>query len=113
MRQNAIQTARARQLRQNQTAAEKKLWYALRARRFQGLKFRRQVPIGPFIVDFYCAEHRLIVEADGGQHADNPNDIERDQWLSQQGYRVLRYWNPDILGNLLGVLTHLRDETLK
>lgn len=110
MRQSALQTARARKLRQDQTEAEKRLWYVLRARRFLGLKFRRQAPVGPFIVDFLCKERRLVIEADGGQHADNPRDRARDQWLEDNGYTVLRFWNSDILTNLSGVLAHIKDE---
>ncbi|MEX0316477.1 MAG: endonuclease domain-containing protein [Ruegeria sp.] len=110
MRQNTLQTARARQLRQDQTEAEKRLWFALRARQFRGLKFRRQVPIGPYIVDFLCAERTLVVEADGGQHADALTDQRRDQWLEGQGFRVLRFSNSDILTNLPGVLARLSEE---
>lgn len=110
MRQSAIQTIRARQLRQDQTEAEKRLWHALRARRFLGLKFRRQVPLGPFIVDFLCKEHGLVIEADGGQHAENLRDQARDQWLQDKGHTVLRFWNSDILSNLSGVLTRIKDE---
>lgn len=110
MRQSALQTARARKLRQDQTEAEKRLWYVLRARRFLGLKFRRQAPIGPFIVDFLCKERRLVIEADGGQHADNPRDRARGQWLEDNGYTVLRFWNSDILTNTSGVLARIQDE---
>ena len=81
------------------TPAERTLWYALRNRRFIGLKVRRQVPIGPYIADFYCAEHRLIIEADGFGHG-RCRDILRDQWLTAQGFRVLRLRNRDILTNL-------------
>jgi very-short-patch-repair endonuclease len=94
----------AHQLRQNSTDAEKRLWAAFRGRQFEGFKFRRQHPIGFFIADFACIEHKLIIEADGGQHADNDNDIIRTVWLEKQGWRVLRFWNTDILANTSGVL---------
>jgi very-short-patch-repair endonuclease len=94
----------AKSLRSEMTDAERRLWSALRAHRLEGLSFRRQVPIGRFIVDFACQEFRLIIEVDGGQHADASRDIERDQWLSSKGYRVLRFWNSDVLKNLPGVL---------
>lgn len=89
------------------TDAERKLWLALRDRRFGGLKFRRQVPVGPWIVDFLCKEARLIVEVDGGQHAESAPDRRRDAWLAEEGYRVVRVWNNEVLGNLDGVLEHL------
>ena len=95
---------RARELRQNQTDAEKRLWSRLRNRQLADIKFRRQTPIGRYIVDFYCHEHRLIVELDGGQHHDNQKDVERDHWLATQGYHVLRYWNHGVLANTEGVL---------
>lgn len=71
------------------TPAERILWYALRDRRFMGLKLRRQVPIGPFIVDFHCADHRLVIEADGSGHGPD-RDSARDHWLASQGFRILR-----------------------
>ena len=85
------------------TDAERRLWAALRGRRLQGYKFRRQRPVGPFIVDFACIEHRLVVEADGGQHADNQYDADRTAWLEKRGWRVLRFWNNEILANPEGV----------
>ncbi len=89
--------SRARAMRVLPTDAERRLWYALRDRRLQMLKFRRQAPIGPYIVDFLCIAHRLIVEADGSQHAESRRDSVRDAWLRQQGYSVLRFSNRDIL----------------
>jgi very-short-patch-repair endonuclease len=86
------------------TGAEKKLWRLLRSRQLDAFKFRRHVPIGNYIVDFVCHEKRLIVEADGGQHAENAKDTERDCWLIEAGYRVLRFWNNDVLKNPNGVL---------
>jgi very-short-patch-repair endonuclease len=91
------------------TDAERKLWLALRAHRLNGLSFRRQVPVGPYIVDFVCHDARLIVEVDGGQHADSVADQRRDAWLESAGYRVLRFWNNEVLGNLDGVLSQIVD----
>jgi very-short-patch-repair endonuclease len=88
--------ARARAMRRKPTEAERKLWYALCDRRMQQVKFRRQAPIGPYIVDFLCIEHRLVVEADGERHAESVGDTERDTWLKLNGYKVLRFWNRDI-----------------
>jgi very-short-patch-repair endonuclease len=86
----------AKTLRANATDAETTLWRLLRSRRLAHLKFRRQVPIGPWIVDFVCFEYRLIVEADGSQHASG-DDRARDRDLTDRGFRVLRFWNNDIL----------------
>lgn len=95
----------ARQLRAAQTDAETLLWSRLRGHRLFGLKFRRQQPVGACIVDFFCAEKRLIVELDGGQHQDRAGyDAGRDAWLKTEGYTVLRYWNNEVMGNLEGVL---------
>jgi len=100
-------TGVARQLRARMTDAERKLWFALKDRRFAAFKFRRQVPIGPYIL---CFESRLIVEVDGGQHAESVRDVERDNWLVRNEFRVLRYWNNDVLQNLEGVLTSLAEQ---
>lgn len=90
--------ALARSLRANQTDAERRLWSLLRSRQLNGLKFRRQHLIGSYIVDFCCAEHRLVVELDGGQHADEvQKDERRTQRLNEEGYRVLRFWNHEVL----------------
>ncbi len=97
-------TARSRSLRRNATDAENALWYRLRARALKGYKFVRQEPIGPYIVDLICRERRLIIEVDGGQHMDNMRDAARDQWLADHNYRVLRFWNNDVLKNIMGVL---------
>ena len=110
---------RARALRKNQTIAERKLWRSIRLRQLNGFKFRRQYPIGKYIVDFICAEKKLIIELDGSQHGDDDqkeHDFERDQWLRSQGYRVLRVWNVRVfkeLPSLLDEISHyLRsDET--
>ncbi|MDH2382179.1 endonuclease domain-containing protein [Bradyrhizobium sp. CER78] len=101
---NESNIKRARDLRSASTDAEGTLWYRLRARRLNGYKFVRQEPIGPYTVDFICREHRLVIEVDGGQHADSQNDALRDKWLVDHKYRVLRFWNNEISGNLAGVL---------
>jgi very-short-patch-repair endonuclease len=98
-----------RRLRSNQTDAERKLWFALRDRRLGGHKFVRQEAIGPFVVDFVCREKNLIIEVDGGQHSESKADIRRDAYLAQEGYRVLRFWNNDVLTNREGVLLTILD----
>ncbi|MEH6950970.1 endonuclease domain-containing protein [Nitrobacter sp. NHB1] len=103
--------ATARSLRSRMTDAERKLWFALKDRRFQGLKFRRQVPAGPYVADFLCYELRLVVEVDGGQHAESVHDAERDRWFADNGFRTLRFWNNDVLSNLEGVLTAIAEGT--
>jgi very-short-patch-repair endonuclease len=85
------------------TDAERRLWSALRGRRLHGYKFRRQHPLGPFIVDFVAIAHRLVIEADGGQHVESECDRRRTLWLERHGWRVLRFWNNDILANPEGV----------
>ena len=92
---NASKTARARALRAKATHTEARLWDLLRARRLDGLKFRRQVAIGPYVADFICLERRLIVEADGPLH-DAERDVTRDDWLDRRGFRVLRLANARI-----------------
>ncbi|MES2504131.1 MAG: endonuclease domain-containing protein [Myxococcota bacterium] len=97
----------ARELRQSQTSAELWLWKMVRAHRFAGFKFRRQVPIGPFIVDFYCAAKRLVIELDGGQHNAEPAliyDLRRTAFLKSKGLVVLRFWNNEVLGQRESVL---------
>ena len=100
-------TSNARGMRRDHTDAERKLWFLLRDRRLDGAKFRRQAPIGPYIADFVCLRRKLIVEADGGQHAESSADINRDRWLKDEGYSVVRYSNLDILKNPQGVLADL------
>ena len=96
--------SRARTLRNNPTEVEKILWRHLRMWQLDGYKFRRQQPIGNYIVDFVCLESRLIVELDGGQHMEQSDyDAERDNWLRAQGFIVLRFWNNDVLNNVDGV----------
>ena len=94
----------ARQMRREPTADELKFWYQVRDRRLEGFKFKRQVPIGPFIADFVCIERRIIVEIDGGQHSGSMRDEKRDAFLSSEGYRVMRFWNADVLTNMSGVI---------
>jgi len=93
----------ARALRKSMTEAEKRLWSILRNRQVDGLKFRRQHPIGSYVADFACFEHRLVIEADGGQHNESIGDEKRTEALNAAGWRVLRFWNSDILENLEGV----------
>ncbi|HET6619101.1 MAG TPA: endonuclease domain-containing protein [Dongiaceae bacterium] len=95
--------ASARKLRRNLTDAERKLWHYLRQRQLGGFHFRKQCPIGPFIADFACLKAKLIVEVDGGQHADNASDQARDARFAAHGYRTLRFWNNDVLQNVEGV----------
>ena len=103
----SLATTRARALRSQMTEAERKLWFALRDRRFANFKFRRQVPLGPFIGDLVCFGARLVVEVDGSQHADSPHDERRDRWLVANDFLVKRFWNNDVLMNIEGVLTVL------
>jgi len=94
-------------MRAKPTPAEHRLWQILRAKRLTGLKFKRQVAVDRYIVDFACLRERLIIEADGGQHAENARDAVRDAYLTAQGFRVLRFWNSDIFNNEEGVLTSI------
>ena len=94
----------AKSLRRRQTESERRMWSVLRDRRFTGLKFRRQVPVGPYIADFACFEVRLIIELDGSQHADSLRDKLRDKWFAEGGYRVLRFWNADLAQHRNAVL---------
>ncbi|GGY76110.1 endonuclease domain-containing protein [Marinobacter zhanjiangensis] len=97
----------AKNLRKNMTDAERLLWRHLRDKRIQGAKFRRQHPLGPYVVDFVELNHRLIVEADGGHHNESSRDSVRDAWLIQQGFQVLRFWNHDIQGQTEVVLEEI------
>ncbi|RWN24706.1 MAG: endonuclease domain-containing protein [Mesorhizobium sp.] len=107
----------ARSMRREPTEAEDRLWHELRGRRLDRIKFRRQVPVGKFIADFICAEARLIIEIDGSQHADSNYDRERDAELKVRGFRVLRFWNDDVLRDLNAVcdtiIAYVRDESLQ
>src|SRR6185437_9337736 len=103
--------ARARQLRQRSTEAEKFLWSKLRARQLDGVKFKRQVPPAGYIVDFVSLERKLIIEVDGGQHSErNRSDGERTAALERCGYHVVRIWNNDVLTNIEGVLEAVLQE---
>jgi len=103
-----MQPELARRLRRESTDAEAFLWRILRNRQLSGHKFRRPQPIGPFIVDFCCLSARLVIEVDGGQHGANRlQDEQRTQWLVQQGYRVVRFCNHEVLENPAGVFSHL------
>ncbi|HEV8392443.1 MAG TPA: DUF559 domain-containing protein [Dongiaceae bacterium] len=94
----------ARSLRKNMTDAERSLWRYLRLRQLDGHKFRRQVRIGPYIADFACLNQLIVIEVDGGQHADaRAYDARRDDYMRGQGFRVLRFWNNDVLSNVEGV----------
>jgi very-short-patch-repair endonuclease len=97
----------ARAMRRGATDAEQKLWLLLRDRRLGGIKFRRQVPFENYILDFVCFDRKLVVEVDGGQHADSLSDKTRDAALKIEGFQVVRYWNNDVLKNPEGVLTDL------
>jgi very-short-patch-repair endonuclease len=106
-------TDAARELRRRATEAEKKLWFHLRQRQIEGVKFRRQQPIGEFIVDFASFEKRLIIELDGGQHkVQKDEDRIRDRFLQQEGFKVLRFWNTEVFENLEGVLEAIRERLL-
>jgi very-short-patch-repair endonuclease len=94
----------ARAMRKESTNAERRMWTRLRNGQLNGLKFRRQVPIGNAIADFVCYEHKLIVEVDGGQHSESAHDKVRDAELTRRGFRVLRFWNIDVMRNTRGVL---------
>ena len=97
--------ARAKHMRSNPTPAEARLWYNLRARRFAAVKFTHQVVIGPFIADFVARSRKFVIELDGDTHADDESaDARRTAWLERQGYRVIRFDNADVMGNLDGVL---------
>ena len=102
-------TDKARLLRKNQTDVERLLWKHLRNRQLENQKFRRQLPIEPYLVDFACIELKLIIELDGGQHADQIDyDEQRSLFLEQRGFKVLRFWNNEVIENLTGVLEAIR-----
>ena len=103
----------ARRLRSNPTDAEQRLWNFLRRRQVDGFRLRRQAPIGRYIVDFVCFSKKLVIEVDGGQHAtDTERDAVRTLWLEGQGFRVLRFWNNDVLANTEGVVEAIHRELL-
>ena len=108
--------ARARSLRENSTDAEQRLWYRLRDRQLLGCKFVRQLPVGPFVADFACRERDLIIELDGGQHGTGAGaiaDNRRTEGLAEHGYRVVRFWNSDVLTNIDGVLQMIAEKLEK
>jgi primosomal protein N' (replication factor Y) len=100
----AAAKASARRLRTGATDAEHRLWLLLRDRRLLGYRFRRQHPIGPFVVDFACTKHRLIIEVDGSQHLDSDGDARRTVFLERAGWRVVRFWNNDVTNTPNAVL---------
>jgi len=97
--------ASARRLRRNLTDAEQRLWKHLRQRQINGFHFRKQCPVGPYVADFACLSAKLIIEVDGGQHAESVTDKVRDAWFTAHSYRTLRFWNTDVLANTDGVIT--------
>jgi very-short-patch-repair endonuclease len=121
MSRTSKKTNLAREFRQGQTDAEKALWLRLKNRQLDGVKFRRQQPLGPYIVDFVSFERRIVVEVDGGQHnepshfafplegggGERARDEERTAWLRKGGYQVLRFWNNEVLMNMEGVLERI------
>lgn len=103
----------AKNLRNRPTEAEKLLWRHLRAKQLEGLKFRRQQPIDNYVVDFVCFEKRIVIEIDGGQHAiQRDKDIVRDKYLIENEFKILRFWNNEVLQNIEGVLEVIRENCL-
>ena len=103
------QRTRARRLRREQTEAEARLWFHLRNCRLDGVKFRRQLPLGPFVVDFCCMEVGLVIEVDGGQHSEREQaDARRTRMLEEQGFRVVRFWNNEVLEQTEAVVEQIR-----
>lgn len=109
MAQHPRHVHRARQLRAEMTEAERTMWRSLSRGQLEGWKFRRQAPIGKYFADFFCPEARLVVEIDGGQHSESQRDVNRDAWFAGAGYRVLRFWNNDVLTNIEGVFQVIRE----
>ena len=112
MEKRREETTLAQELRKRQTDAERALWNKLRSKQIEGVKFRRQQPIGPYIVDFVSLERKLIIEIDGGQHNERKvreKDQEREEWLKEKGYQILRFWNNDVLTNIEGVLERIKE----
>jgi very-short-patch-repair endonuclease len=99
----------ARTLRRNQTEAEKRIWRCLRSREFQGIKFRRQQPLGPYVADFCSFRNKIVIELDGGQHASaQEKDATRTEYLQRSGFQVIRVWDNEVLKNIEGVLEYIR-----
>ena len=105
--QGEKKTFRARELRKDMTLAETKMWYLLRSLQKPGLRFRRQVPFGPYFLDFYCSSKKLVIELDGSQHMDSESDRIRDEYLKSNGLLVLRYWNNKFMSNQTGVISDI------
>ncbi|MDE5442109.1 DUF559 domain-containing protein [Bradyrhizobium sp. CSA207] len=106
----SIRRAAARKLRANTTPYERLLWRALKELPVEGTHFRRQAPIGPYVVDFFCPAKRLIIELDGGHHNEDDTaekDRERQRWLEREGYQVIRFWNSEIAADLTAVLERI------
>jgi very-short-patch-repair endonuclease len=97
-------TPKARRLRQTETEVEYRLWSDLRNRLLNGFKFSRQIPLGPYVVDFVCREKMLVVELDGSQHNESKHDVHRTHWLNENGYSVIRFWNDEIMKERRAVL---------
>ena len=96
---------RAQQLRTTPTEGEIRLWSRLRGKQIEGFRFRRQQPVGPYVVDFFCPSAKLVIEVDGGQHGERARqDAARSRWIEGRGYRVLRFWNNEVLANTEGVV---------
>jgi len=114
MRQTAppINRQRARDMRVDATKPEAILWQQIRDRKLEGFKFRRQVPLKHYILDFVCFDAKLIIEVDGGQHAENRSDSVRDAFFRARGFRVLRFWNEEVVTSLDGVILAIRAELL-
>jgi very-short-patch-repair endonuclease len=109
----SLRRSTASKLRARATPHERELWRALKELPLEGTHFRRQAPIGPFVVDFFCPAARLIIELDGGHHGEDQNvekDRERQLWLEQEGYRVIRFWNSEVASNLTAVFEHIYQE---
>ncbi len=107
-------TAQSRELRSNPTDAERTLWSALRSRQVAGTRFNRQYPVGPYICDFVARSAGLVIEVDGGQHAfQTAQDKKRTDYIEARGYRLLRFWNNDVLSNLEGVVAQIEQELAK
>ena len=103
-------TGIARNLRSNATDAERRLWAYLRASQLDGAKFTRQFPIGNAVADFACRRLRLVIELDGGQHSESSTDAARTEMIESYGYRVIRFWNNDVMNNIDGVLIRIAEE---
>ena len=104
---------RARRLRRSMTDAERLLWRHLRGDQLGGLRFRRQEPLGPYVVDFMCRKAWLVIEVDGGQHADSAADAARTEYLEHCGFRVLRFWNNEVQASIEGVIAAIARATLE